>query len=285
MISLLLTIICGAVFVLSIKWVQMRQHVDVVTVGALNYVVGALAIAYAFFSNTAESDPWSAATCGASMGLCYFIAYFFVMVAIRWVGAASTTAVSVLSILVPILCGIFIWNEDPSLLQCAGVVLAVVSLLLIGHQSNSQSNARPWFTPWVLIGFFLLAGLSRLAQAAFKHESTLDQRPTFLFAAFVVAAVPSLCLLIYRGKMPSGWELGCGMLMGFANMLQTHFILKSLQQFDGFVVFPLVSAGQLVFTALVAMCLMNEKLNRRTCWGIGLATIALALLYWTPGGD
>ena len=283
MLALLLTIVCGSIFMLSIKWVQVRNREDEITVGAINYIVAAVTIAYWYFTNPSQSDPVMAAWCGASMGLCYFIAYFFVIAAIRWVGAASSTAVAVLSILLPIFCGIFIWDENPNAFQIVGIALALISLALISHKENTQTSERPWFTPLVLLIFFLLAGFSRLAQEAFKHESTLDQRPTFLFAAFALAAVPSVLLLIYRGKIPSLSEWGCGMVMGLANMLQTHFILKALQQFDGFVVFPAVSAGQLIFTCLVATQWLNEKLTVRTYWGIGLASIALILLNWMVG--
>ena len=69
--------------------------------------------------------------------------------------------------------------------------------------------------------------------------------------------------------------------MGVANILQSHFILKSLEHFPGFVVFPFTSAGAVGFTTLVATYLLGEQLNRRTLVGISIAVLALFLLrYW-----
>ena len=69
-------------------------------------------------------------------------------------------------------------------------------------------------------------------------------------------------------------------MLGTANMLQSHFILKALKEFEGYIVFPVVSAGGLIFTTLVATWFLGERLTNRTYVGISLATIALLLLNW-----
>jgi drug/metabolite transporter (DMT)-like permease len=223
---------------------------------------------------------------GATMGICYFIAYFFVIYTVKWVGASSSTVVGVLSILLPIACGIFLWSEQPNSMQAIGIVLALCSLFLIGGQRvMGLPKEKNWLAPLVLIVFFLLAGFSRLSQAAFKHISTPDQMPTFLLAAFTIAAIPSLVLLLWRGRWPTKMELLFGALLGSANILQSHFILESLERFEGFIVFPVVSAGGLMLTTLVATQMLGEKLNFRTYAGIGLACCALVLLHWLPGSS
>jgi multidrug transporter EmrE-like cation transporter len=70
--------------------------------------------------------------------------------------------------------------------------------------------------------------------------------------------------------------------MGGANFLQTHFILKSLNYFEGFVVFPVTSAGGLVLTTLVATGMLGERLTGKSKFGIVLASLALVLLHWVP---
>ncbi len=283
MIYLALNIVFASAFMLSIKWVQIRKKEDIITVGAINYIAAAVLIAPEFLGNDVSHITLSAAIVGGTMGTCYFICYFLVCFAIKWIGASSSTVIAVLSIVLPILCGIVIWHERPSPFQFVGVVLALCALALIGSRPKEFVPVqRPWFTPWILILFFLLAGSARLAQEAFKHECLPAERPTFLFVAFVCAAIPSLILLVYRRKKISLLEFLFGFGLGSANMLQTHFILKSLQYFDGFVVFPVTSAGGLLLTTVVATRLMHEKLTGRTYLGIACAVIALFLLNWLP---
>ena len=284
MLYLLLNVVFASTFTLCIKWVQNRDREDILMVGAINYVVAAAFIMPAFLQNEVASISKGAILSGVTMGACYFVAFFFVIHAVKWVGAASSTVIGVLSILFPITCGIFIWNERPNSFQIIGIALSLVALSLIGgHRNEGEAKERPWFTPVILISFFLVAGLGRLAQEAFKHVSEPDQRPTFLFAAFLVATVPSVFMLIFRRSRFLPLELFFGVAMGSANILQTHFILKSLQYFAGFVVFPITSAGALILTTIVATRLLGERLYVRTYIGIAVAILALFLLNWLPG--
>jgi multidrug transporter EmrE-like cation transporter len=110
-----------------------------------------------------------------------------------------------------------------------------------------------------------------------------DHRPAFILTAFTIAAIPSVGVLLYYRKIPKPMEFLIGAMMGLSNILQTHFILKSLEYFEGFIVFPVTSAGGIVMTTLVATGLLGEKLNGRTYVGIVVSVIALFLLYWVPG--
>lgn len=289
MLFLLLNVVFASSFTLIIKWVQVRDREDIITVGAINYIVAAVWILPEFLQTEFTGDTSPALLSGGVMGGCYFVAYFFVIHAIRWIGAASASVVGALSILMPIGCGIVIWNEHPNTFQIVGVGLATASLLLISARQRSQPAAtqdtpsterRTWVTPTILVSFFLLAGLSRLSQEAFKHESTAEHRPIFLLAAFVVAAVPSVILLIVRRRRISVTDFALGFAMGASNILQTHFILRALKDYAGFVVFPVSSAGGLMLVTLAATFLLGEYLDRRKWTGITLAVFALVLLNW-----
>lgn len=294
MVYLALNIVFASSFTLCIKWVQTRQREDMLTVGMVNYLVGALLTLPEYLvsghSGTTGAEGIAMVT-GGVMGACYFIAFFFVTYAIRKVGASASTVIGALSILMPIGFGILIWHEEPNRFQTAGVVLAVLSLTLVGGQRQEKpkpvspelTTRRAWMTPVILVTFFVLAGVSRLAQETFKHESHTDNRPTFLFVAFAVAAIPAAVVLIVHRRLPTLPELAFGFAMGASNILQTHFILKSLHFFPGFIVFPVSSAGGLLITVLVATGALGERLNRKTCWGISIAVVALILLNWKPG--
>ena len=217
MFYLTCNVLFSTAFTLIIKWVHVRQREDIITVGPINYITAAMLIAPQFFTKVQAPDV-SAAWCGAAMGACYFVAFFFVIYAIKHVGAASSTVVGSLSLLLPITAAAFLWNEVPNVAQCVGIGLAVLALTLIGTKRKAVgadggnpsdgSQAPAWVIPAVLVTFFLLAGCSRFIQRTLKHVSTDDQLPTFLFAAFVVASIPSIVLLVQGRKSISKTELG-----------------------------------------------------------------------------
>ncbi len=298
MIYLLGHIVFASAFTLGLKWVQMRGRENVVTVGAINYITAALLIFPRFHAVTSTSSVDTAAVgTGATMGACYFMAYFFVIYLIRSVGAASSTVVGSLSILFPISIAALLWKEVPNAWQWIGIVLALTSLCLIGRAKSAAQDlpadtsneevrkdinlALPLHakrTTLILIGFFIIAGCSRLAQRSFGHLSTEIHRPTFLFTAFAVAGTASLILLLVRKRWPIRGEWCIGIALGATNIVHTHFLMRSLDNHPGYLVFPIASAGGLIFTTLIATMLMGEQTSRRTRTGIGMATIALILL-------
>ena len=223
------------------------------------------------------------------MGLVYFVAFFFVIYCVRVVGVSSTMVVSSLSLLLPIIVAAFVWESTPNMIQIAGIALALVSLLMIAIKPKpkpatvnpkpdktapqNEPTVRDWKPLALLFVFFLLCGFSRIAQETFKYESVIDQKPTFLLAAFTIAGIPSLILLIYRFRPILKMEFAIGIIMGLSNGLQTFWMLKSLDFILGYIAFPLSSAGGIVFTTAVATSMLNEKLGRRSY---------ICLLYTSP---
>ena len=91
MVFLLFHILFASSFTLLIKYAQQRGNEDVVTVGAINYIVAALAILPVFLAtNPAPVAPVALMT-GGAMGTTYFIAFFFVIYAIRTVVLEAPT--------------------------------------------------------------------------------------------------------------------------------------------------------------------------------------------------
>lgn len=276
----------ASAFTLIIKWVQVRKCENVVTVGAINYIVAAVWSVPLCLQSEIAGDITVSVVTGSILGGCYFAAYFFVIYAIQTIGAASTSVISALSILLPVGCGILIWNEQPNACQIIGVVFATAALLLVGGRpsqpppESDRSGHKPWVAPFVLVAFFVLAGSSRLAQEAFKHEGIPQHFPVFLTTAFVTASIPSVALLVARQRRVSRTEFAMGFAMGAANILQTQFILQALKSYDGFVVFPVSSAGGLMLITLMATGLLGERIDRRKALGIAIAVCALVLLNW-----
>jgi len=278
LVYIALNILLSSLFLLLIRWLQHRP-VDVLSVGAINYIVGAVGALLMFLLGASRAYSVPSCALGAINGVAYFVSFFLLLSTMRWKGAALAAVLSRLSILVPVLCGILIWHERPSSLQSVGIALACVSLTLVGRgRLTFRVGDLPWYAPLHMAAFFLIAGSSRLAQEAHSHMAGSEEEPAFLLALFGVSAVASAAMLLARGKLPQRAELVFGTVIGLANVGQTYFILKALEAYAGYVVFPVVSAGGLVLTAFVAAFLLDEKLTLRSYVGIAVAVIALTLL-------
>jgi drug/metabolite transporter (DMT)-like permease len=302
LIFIILQIVFGSIFTLVVKWAQNRGKDDVVTIGCINYIVAAVAALPVWWSNPetgATTDQvWGAIGTGGTMGAVYFVAFFFAIAAIRWLGAAAATAISTLSILLPIGFASWYWASQPSAKQMFGVLLAIFALFLIGAKkadaksasgvSQKEEQIRPALKlsrltmSIVMLVFFLLCGMSRIMQEAFNKVSLSAENPTFLLSCFVIAGVPSVIYLAWQFLVQRKkflWsECAFGGLMGVSNILQAHFVLRSLDYYAGFFVFPVTSAGAVIFTTIVAMSCLGERLTAKSLLGISISVVALFLL-------
>ncbi len=296
---LLGNIVFATAFMLIIKWVQVRNREDTLTIGALNYIIGAIATLPYMMAQ--ESRPIDMPACGTGilMGTSYFIGYFLVNFVVRLSGAAAAAVIASMSLIVPIACGIAIWGEAPTEVQKIGIGASIVSLVLVGgaRQGNANSKGgrrssgnrrneaggvpvRRWLGLVMLTGFFLICGLSRLAQEAFKHVCEPGDRPLFMVSALFSAAIPSALLLLTRRRPIRAAEWRLGALMGLANVTQVQLMLLALDEMDGFIAFPAAGIGCLLLTTVVAVSLLGERLSRTTKIGIFIACAALVLLNW-----
>lgn len=278
LLYLVLHVVLSSFFLLIFRWIQ-RQPYDFYTVGAVNYIAGAGVAGLFILARGSFASGWAAGLCGAANGIFYFAAFFFLPFLLKFKGAALTAVVTRLSILLAVLLGIVVWEGWPTPAQTIGIALACVSLVLVGGRAVlADVPELPPRTFIVLVGFFLVAGGSRLAQEVFKHTAQTGQISAFIVIGFSLAAAASVVVLLKRQKMPTGPELLIGGVIGVTNVAQTAFVLKALEHFQGYIVFPLSSAGGLVFTTLVAVLLLKEQLTGLSYAGIGLAVASLALL-------
>ncbi|MDC3224994.1 DMT family transporter [Mariniblastus sp.] len=182
MIYLILQVVFASAFTLFIKWAQIRRQENVITIGAINYIVAAVSIIPVFLFSNLSPDSFGALWTGAlwtgalwtggSMGAVYFIAFFFAIYSIRKVGASTTTVVSVLSILMPIGFAAIVWQEKPDLVQSVGIGMALLALTLIGaqknpHPSDFETKSR-WMVPLVLFSFFSFVWLQSPLTGGFQ---------------------------------------------------------------------------------------------------------------------
>ena len=275
MVYLILNIVLSSSFILLIRWSQVRK-LDVYTVGATNYIVAGLTAVMMIVpmghpgAVVSVSGFW-----GAINGLGYFIAFFFLVHVAHWKGAALTAMISRLSILLAVVCGIVIWGA-------AGIVIACPALLLVGGRDSATLSVRlPWQSVLVMLCLFLAAGSARVAQEAFKHMCCPDEWMTYVLAAFGLTAVMSVVVLIVRRRRPRIMEIVTGTLIGLANIFQVQAILAALAIFEGFVVFPVTTAGGVILTVAVSALLLNERISRRSYIGIGLGILSVILLNLT----
>jgi drug/metabolite transporter (DMT)-like permease len=312
MLFLILHIMLISGFGLFLKDAKNRGH-RMNPIGFMNYLIAFLISAWS--ATQAGSFEFTRLTFafGFTNGVAYAIGFVLVTLGMRLSGIVVTIAVVRLSLVVPILFAILFWNEIPNGWQATGILMACCALPLLGTKSpssyagkqsgefglnltpnlttpairNPQSAIRnrrtgdgglgPGLGLLVVAMLFINSGVSRLAMKAFNEMCPIDQKPMYLLFLFGTTAIAYAGVCIYQKTVPTRWEAFYGVLIGVCNVGGSWAFLKALDGVDALIAFPVSGSGGVLFTTLVGVLLLRERLERKSMIGI-VATI-LALIF------
>ncbi|HHZ89012.1 TPA: hypothetical protein EYN65_00375 [Candidatus Poribacteria bacterium] len=77
---------------------------------------------------------------GLATGISYAFGFVLVVAGMRLSGIVVTTAVIGLSMILPILFSVIVWNEEPNLWQTLGILIALVALPLLSGTTKATQD-------------------------------------------------------------------------------------------------------------------------------------------------
>ena len=278
MIYLILHIVLSSCFLIIVRWAQNRKH-NIVNVGAVNYITCAVIAVFIFLLKPPSNYSGISFLLGAINGVCYINVFFITIFILPWKGAALTSAVARLAMILPLLAGIIFWGERPTSVQFFGIALACLSLILIGQREVGIAKTKvPPIIAVIMTVAFLIEGSAMTSQEAFKYLGSPDEITLYILTAFIIAGTISIIILISRHQRPSTPEMTIGGVLGIVNNVQLVFLLMALESLPGFIIFPAASAGSLLFTTCLAALFLKERLVSLTYIIIIISIASLVLL-------
>ncbi len=277
MIRLALATILTGAFAIVVRFGQRRKG-NLPAIGAVNYAVATLAFVPALYLLTTHVSRHTALV-GAIGGLVYATAYFLLLPVLHSQGVAISTAVMRLSVVLPMLLSLLLWQEVPTALQGvgAGLALTALPLLALGRAAGIGPPAqRPPFMPFVAL--FLFNGTCLCIQKWYQTTGTFAERPAFFIVLFGLAALYTSIVWLARSRSLTRVDLAIGALLGLVNAGANFASLAALDVCSGVVFFPVTAAGGLVFAALFAAVFWREVPSRWGALGILVAVAAVALV-------
>lgn len=281
-------IVGNFMFAMSLRLARNTRY-HYLTVGTINYALAAmLAVAWAAF-NAVPSLDFAVIALGAINGLQYQLSLVVLFTVMELVGIGITFGIVRLAIALPTLASIFMWGEQPGVLQVAGLALAFAALPLLGADAYQASRGRrghSLYTWSMILAALFLSGAGLTAAKAFSVYSTPAHQPLYTASVFVAATLGAAFVwpLRERFRMPAlqttslKHNVGLGVVMGATNLFQIAMLLRALEVLPGTIVFPLTATVGLVTTLLGGMILFGERFGRVTAAGIILALFAIVFI-------
>lgn len=279
-ILLILNIIVGVIQQVARKESNKRQQG-----GVYSFSAAAAFLSLVFFSIRSGGN-WNATGQTFSYAIIFSTAFavttITTMLAIQCGPLSLTSLVVSYSLVIPALYGIIFLQEPISLRLVLGIILLFVSIFLINREEGEQKKINLRWGIFAIITFFG-NGICTTAQKLYQVRSGGSTECEFMMISMsIVVGVLLIAAIICEGKqlfknLKEGaiWYGICGLGNASSNSL-TMILALSM---PASVLYPLLSAGGIVLTALISRIFYREKLSTPQKIGLVLgiaATIALS---------
>lgn len=227
---------------------------------------------------------WRYVPYSAGFALSYAAANLFTFLAVREGPLSLTCLVNSYALLVPALYGMIFLHEEIGAFGIVGIILLAVSLFLINREKKAGEEERKITWRWGLyaaLAFFgngFCSTTQKMQQQAFDGEGSTE----FMLVALALTALLFLMISFaserkrYRDFFRGGWYFGvfCGLSNGACNF----FVILLNPKMPASLMYPLISAGGIVATTLVAVLAFRERLSRAQWFGMAIGVAAVVCL-------
>ena len=232
------------------------------------------------------SQPWIT---GALLLGVLFITIFNLMARTsQRLGVSVASIATKMSLVIPVMAGLLLYEESLTPLKVLGVGLAVIAVYSASvkeqnrHNRHDRNDRRNLYLPLlVFLGSGIIDTSIKYLEAT---RVTPGEFPLFSAAIFGCASLTGLALLLVRpswvrGRVRPATIVG-GIALGIPNFFSVYFLLRALQ-FKGLnsaSIFTLNNVSIVLFTTLLGVFLFKEHLSAKNWVGVALAVISILLI-------
>ena len=215
----------------------------------------------------------------------FYVQMVFHMLAFRLGPATLTSTLRNLYTLVPIILGLFLWNDPLKLTTVLGVGLFLASLFLNKRSDYSVAGEQKKTSPkWLfaMIGLIVFAGLaaSTSKQVMLVYEGV--EKTYLLLYNLIVLVLGAPLAILYRKRL---WRMlrdrrfllfvaGSSLCLCAADLLYVYLVARFTTSFY----MPLNVTSVMVAVLVFSRVFLKEKISRRSLLATSLCVVAVVIL-------
>jgi len=285
MLSIILTIVAFNILIVIFKMFA-KLNIDNLQALIVNYFVAGFCGLYfseiEFNLSHILNAPWIYHA--AIIGVLFITTFNLYAQGTQKVGIAITTIANKLSLFIPVAIALIIYpNEKITLLKIIGFILAVVGIYLSSTKNKKLSFDKKYI--WLIIIVFVGQGI---ADTIFNHaQQTVvndADKGLFFMSLLLIAGISGIGILIGKSiKQQPQFKfknLIGGIALGLPNFASLIFFFNALESsgLEASQVFPVISMGVVVVSALIGLVLFKEKLTTSNWIGLAFAVLSIFII-------
>jgi drug/metabolite transporter (DMT)-like permease len=220
-------------------------------------------------------------------GLSYGAAVIFTFLAVMTGPLSLSVLISSYSLMVPTVYGLIFLNETVSVWFYIGLFFLAVSLFLINFKSKEKKDnetgvkiSAKWLL-FVFLGFVGNGACSTIQVVQQKNLNGAYKNEFMILSLIIVIAAITVLIAINERKSLLGAVKGGGIyaaICGTANGICNLFVMMLAVRMNASLMYPLISAGSIIVTAIVSIFFYKERLSRLQLSGLVLGICAVIFM-------
>ncbi len=252
-----------------------------------NYIVaGALGI-YLYNSSVIVQElpkkPWFIGT--IVLGILFILVFNIMAKTAQIVGVSVASLATKMSLVIPVVFGLFLYNDKLGVLNTLGIILALVAVYLASIKPKEKEvtiGKEAWVLPiLVFIGSGFIDTSLKYLQEKYVANNEL---PLFSAMVFFAAAIVGIVFILAKTlKTPLKLNLKnivAGFVLGIPNYFSIYYLLRALQHksLNSASVFTINNVAVVLLSTLLGILLFKEKISLKNWLGIALAVLSIILV-------
>lgn len=218
-----------------------------------------------------------------ALGVLFIVVFNLMAATAQKLGVSVASVATKMSLVIPVLAGVLLYNEVLGGLKIVGILLALSAVYFAASKEKSitvekSSLALPFL---VFLGSGIIDASIKYMQEFHIKEAEF---PLFSATVFAAAALTGLVLIVLKAlKKPIKINLRNilgGMALGVPNYFSIYFLMRALQNetLNSASLFTINNVAIVMFSTLLGILLFKEKISVKNWGGIILAVASIILV-------
>lgn len=215
------------------------------------------------------------------IGILFGIVFNLIAYGTQKIGISITSVANKISLIIPVIFGIWWFQESVDILIITGLALALLAI----YFSSTTGGKLKFNKKYVLLLLLIFLGQG-VADSTFKfaqvNSVNATNSPSFFtlifFASGLTGSLFVFVKIIQKKTTIKFKNVFWGILLGIPNYFTLHFFFNALEKLPASQVYPIVNMGVIISLTLIGTVLFREKLSGTNWTGIALAVIAIGLI-------
>ena len=287
MIEIIITISTFSSMVMLFKYFEKINVNNLQAISANYFTAGILSII--FLPNTFEFDKINYSNTTIFFVLAFIVGLLFVLTfnlyahGAQKIGVTPSTIANKMSMIIPIIIGIILLNEEVTFNKILGISFAFVAIFLssIGDRKYSLNKNHLIIIVLLFIGQGLADGILNWAQEFILNGSNMN---LFFAVTFLAAGFSGLLFLFFKLSSQKvkiePKSIIWGIVLGIPNYLTLLYFVKSLKSelFSSSEIFPIINIGVIIFCTIFSIILFRERVSIYNWLGVILGVFSIFII-------